>query len=136
MIFLIAVGWIAFGLLLYVGGNMIYEAINENSFEYRFDPSSNKVLFSLSTATSIDALAVGVTFAFLQFNIILPILLIGIATFSITLFGVYIGKRISSVFGKKVEIFSGLMLIGIGIKILIEHLYLQNESLIHLSDGW
>ncbi|MFA4838813.1 MAG: manganese efflux pump MntP family protein [Candidatus Neomarinimicrobiota bacterium] len=116
--------WIAFGLLVYVGGKMIYESLHEDSCENHIDPSKNKVLFSLSIATSIDALAVGVTFAFLQFDIALPIVLIGMTTFCITLLGVYLGKRIGSLFGKKVEIFGGLVLIGIGVKILVEHLWL------------
>ncbi|MDD5766583.1 MAG: manganese efflux pump MntP family protein [Candidatus Marinimicrobia bacterium] len=114
--------WIAFVLLVFIGGKMIYESLDKDSCENHIDPSNNKVLLTLSIATSIDALAVGVTFAFLQFNIIFPVLYIGITTFCITLLGVYIGKKIGGMLGKKVEIFGGLVLIGIGAKILIEHL--------------
>jgi putative Mn2+ efflux pump MntP len=76
----------------------------------------------LSIATSIDALAVGVTFAFLQMNIFMPVLIIGIITFFISTFGLLIGYKLGDSLGKRFEIIGGFVLIGIGIKILIEHL--------------
>lgn len=115
--------WIAFGLLIYIGGRMIHKSLDEDSCKNAINPSDNHILFSLSIATSIDALAVGVTFAFLQFSITLPVIIIGLWTFFITIVGVYIGKKIGSLFGRKVEIFGGLVLISIGIKILLEHIY-------------
>jgi len=114
--------WIAFGLLVYIGGHMIYEAITIKECTPESDPSGNLVLLSLSIATSIDALAVGVTFAFLEMKIVIPVIIIGLITFSISLIGIIIGKRVGCYLGKKVEVFGGIVLIGIGLKILIGHL--------------
>jgi putative Mn2+ efflux pump MntP len=77
----------------------------------------------LSIATSIDALAAGVTFAFLNISIIEPIILIGLITFGLSFIGVYIGKRVGHLFESKIEILGGLILIGIGFKILLEYLF-------------
>ena len=115
--------WIAFGLLSIIGSRMIYNAITMKECETIIDPSDIKTLFMLSIATSIDALAVGVTFAFLQLNIITPVLIIGLITFFISVIGLLIGHKLGCHFGKRFEIFGGIVLIGIGIKILIEHLY-------------
>ena len=79
-------------------------------------------LLSLSVATSIDAMIVGISFAFLELNILLTVGIIGIVTFLISLLGIYIGKKFTFISGKKAEIIGGLVLIGIGTKILIEHL--------------
>jgi putative Mn2+ efflux pump MntP len=117
--------WIAFGLLAYIGGHMIYESITTKECAPEFDPSDHQLLLGLSIATSIDALAVGVTFAFLEMTIIVPVIIIGIITFIISLSGIYIGKRVGCYLGKKVEIFGGVVLIGIGVKILIEHLLVK-----------
>ncbi len=76
-------------------------------------------------ATSIDALAVGVSFVFLKVDIILPVILIGIITFVMSFLGVFLGNKFGKLFGSKIEIIGGLVLIGIGTKILIEHLYFQ-----------
>jgi putative Mn2+ efflux pump MntP len=76
----------------------------------------------LSIATSIDALAVGLSFAFLKISIATPIIVIGIVTFILSFLGVLVGNRLGHFFEKKMEIVGGLILIGIGIKILIEHL--------------
>ncbi|MFH1213466.1 MAG: manganese efflux pump MntP family protein [Candidatus Neomarinimicrobiota bacterium] len=114
--------WIAFGLLVYIGGHMIYEAITIKECTPESDPSGNLVLLGLSIATSIDALAVGVTFAFLEMKIVIPVIIIGLITFGISLIGIIIGKRVGCYLGKKVEVFGGIVLIGIGLKILIGHL--------------
>ena len=115
--------WIAFVLLAFIGMRMIYNAIRIDECETIMNPSSFKTLFSLSIATSIDALAVGVTFAFLHIHIIGPVLIIGIITFFISVIGLLIGHKLGSYFEKRVEIFGGIVLIGIGLKILIEHIY-------------
>jgi len=114
--------WIAFGLLSFVGCKMIYESFRMESQKKRINPLNVYVLFMLSVATSIDALAVGVSFAFLKISIISPIIVIGIITFLLSFVGVFIGDKLGHFFEKKIEILGGLILIGIGIKILVEHL--------------
>lgn len=114
--------WVAFGTLAFLGGKMIYEA-TVLSKEDRCNVSMElSVLFGLAIATSIDALAVGVTFAFLNVSVATPVIVIGVVTFVMSYAGVMIGKRFCNFPGAKVEILGGLILIGIGIKILVEHL--------------
>ena len=114
--------WIAFGLLSFIGCKMIYESIAVQSNEKRINPLNIYVLFMLSVATSIDALAVGVSFAFLKISIATPVMVIGTITFGLSFLGVFVGNRIGHFFENKIEIAGGLILIGIGVKILIEHL--------------
>lgn len=113
--------WIAFGLLFLIGANMIREAFNEEKDE---NSSQNdvKTMFLLAVATSIDALAIGVTFAFLQVEIWTAILIIGITTFIFSFAGVAIGNFFGSKYSKPASIIGGVILIFIGIKILLEHL--------------
>lgn len=113
--------WIAFGLLAVVGGRMIYESFRPEH-EKKIDVQNIKVLLVLALATSIDALAVGVSLAFLQTPIIRAAVIIGIVTFCLSLAGVYLGKAIGRFLRGKMELIGGLILIGIGIRILIEHL--------------
>jgi putative Mn2+ efflux pump MntP len=113
--------WIAFFLLLLIGGKMIYEGFQEKDDDV-CQIFSLKDILILSIATSIDAFAVGVTFAFLNTPILLPILIIGLVTFALSFLGVYLGKRVGHLFGNKIEILGGLILIGIGLKILLENL--------------
>ncbi|MBN2443921.1 MAG: manganese efflux pump [Spirochaetales bacterium] len=115
--------WIAFGLLSFIGIKMIYDSRKRESENKTKDCRHYPTLFILSIATSIDALAVGVSFAFLNIQIIFPVLLIGIITFIVCLIGIFIGNRIGKFFETGIELFGGLILIGIGIKILIEHLF-------------
>lgn len=116
--------WIALALLVCVGVKMIHEALQtEEEKEERSDPLDLYILLTLSFATSIDAAAVGITMSFLNVTIIQPALIIGIITFLISFVGIYIGKKTGHLFGRKIEIFGGIVLIGIGIKIVIEHLY-------------
>ena len=112
--------WIAFGLLTFIGLRMIYEAVTTES-KKMVSSSSFSVLLMLSIATSIDALAVGLSFSFLEVSIITPAIVIGIITFSLSFLGVYIGKRFGGFF-EKIGVLGGIILIGIGIKILTEHL--------------
>lgn len=116
--------WIAFILLALVGGKMIYEGLREDDDEDVCKVFSIRDILILSVATSIDAFAVGVTFAFLNTPILLPILIIGLVTFILSFIGVYIGKRVGHLFGSKIEVLGGLILIGIGLKILLESLIL------------
>jgi putative Mn2+ efflux pump MntP len=116
--------WIAFALLSLIGIKMIYESLKKD--ENRECPVLNlRTLFILAIATSIDALAVGISFAFLNVSIVKPVIIIGLVTFSFSLAGVYIGKKSGHFFEKKMELFGGLILILIGIKILAEHIFLK-----------
>jgi len=114
--------WIAFGLLSFIGCKMIYESIKIKSSEKEINPLNVYVLLMLSIATSIDALAIGVSFAFLKISIATPIIVIGAVTFLLSFLGVFVGNRFGHFFESKIEIVGGFILIGIGIKILIEHL--------------
>lgn len=115
--------WIAFGLLCLIGCKMIYDSRkrDENSLK-EVIPLGLGMLLLLSLATSIDALAVGFSFALLNISIITPILVIGMVTFGLSFLGVLAGNKVGHFFEKKIEVIGGLILIGIGIKILIEHL--------------
>ena len=114
--------WVAFGLLAFIGGKMIYEASKGDSCARELDIAGIPLLLVLSLATSIDALAVGLSFAFLGVSIIIPVIVIGLITAALSLGGVFLGKRYGSLFQSRAQIMGGLILIGIGIKILIEHL--------------
>jgi putative Mn2+ efflux pump MntP len=114
--------WIAFALLIFIGTKMIYESfVMKEEDICRF--FSLKELLILSIATSIDALAAGVTFAFLNISIVIPIILIGIITFGLSFIGVFIGKKIGHLFESKIEMVGGVILIFIGFKILLEYLF-------------
>jgi putative Mn2+ efflux pump MntP len=115
--------WIAFGLLCLVGGKMIYESFRLEAAERNRDPSDLLTLLALSLATSIDALAVGVTFSLLEVSLALAVSIIGMVTFGLSWLGVFLGKRFGYLLGRKAEILGGLILIAIGVKILIEHLW-------------
>jgi len=114
--------WVAFGLLAFVGGKMVYEAFQIESAEKNRDPSNLLILLALSVATSIDALAVGITLSLLTSAIALAVTLIGVITFALSYTGIYIGKRFGHFFESRIEVVGGLILIGIGVKILVEHL--------------
>lgn len=117
--------WVAFGLLVFIGGKMIIESrkpVEAGCEEDKKDCTHFPTLLMMSLATSVDALAVGLTFAFLDVLIVLPVIVIGCITFVVCLAGVYIGDRTGHLFGDKLELIGGIIVIGIGIKILIEHL--------------
>lgn len=116
--------YIAFVLLGFIGGKMIYEAVSEKEDDGEIkNPLSFNTLLILAIATSIDALAVGVTFATVSVPVVFASSLIGILTYAISAGGVYIGSKFGNLLGNKAEILGGLVLIGIGTKILIEHLF-------------
>jgi manganese efflux pump family protein len=114
--------WIAFGLLAYVGGKMIVDAGREPDGRTLADPTRGWKLILLSVATSIDALAVGFSLALLKVPILYPSTIIGLVAFAMTTAGMYFGGKLGKLFGKRVEVIGGLVLIGIGLKILFEHL--------------
>ena len=114
--------WIAFGLLSLIGCKMIYESFKIEPAVRAINPLNVYVLLILSVATSIDALAIGVSFAFLRISIATPIIVIGVVTFLLSFLGTFVGNRFGHFFEKKIEIVGGFILIGIGIRILVQHL--------------
>jgi putative Mn2+ efflux pump MntP len=114
--------WIAFALLVIVGLHMIKEYFDRDEKERTKDPTKGWSLLILSVATSIDALAVGVSFAFFDVNIYYASAVIGIVCFIITALGMIFGKALSRIFGRKAVLIGAIVLIGIGIKIVIEHM--------------
>ena len=114
--------WVAFGLLFILGTKMIYESFQNKDVERKFNPLKLTVLIGMAIATSIDALVVGVSFAFFKdLNIYWTILIIGAVTFLVAMIGMLFGKKVGNKFGTKMEIIGGLILIGIGVKILLSH---------------
>lgn len=113
--------WIAFGLLAVIGGRMVYEALQTDSRRLRESPGI-VVLLTLSVATSIDALAVGLGFSFLRIPILEPAVIIGVVAFLLSFLGVYLGGKAGRHLHNRVEILGGVILIAIGTRILIEHL--------------
>lgn len=115
--------WVAFILLSVIGTKMLFDSFKkDNDEEEEFNPMRFPVLIGAGIATSIDALVIGITFAFIELNIYQAIAIIGATTFLAAMFGMLLGKQASGKYGKKFEILGGLILIGIGLKILIEHL--------------
>lgn len=113
--------WIAFGLLVGLGVQMLREA-QKNEFDEEVTDLSHKTLITLAIATSIDAMAIGVSFAFLQTDIYTAAGVIALVTFVLCVAAVYIGKKLGSILESKAEMLGGLILIGLGTKILLEHL--------------
>jgi len=114
--------WIAFGLLLAVGSRMIWESFRSGEDKKKVDITRGILLIILSLATSIDALAVGLSFAFLEVNIALASSTIGAVAFTVTAIGIFIGRKVGKLFGRRAEAIGGLVLIGIGLRILLEHI--------------
>lgn len=115
--------WIAFILLSAVGAKMIYESFKITSAEENFNPENILVLLVLSVATSIDALAIGITLSFLQVSVTVAVVIIGMVTFVLSYLGVLIGTKFGHFFENKIEAVGGLVLVALGIKILIQHLF-------------
>lgn len=113
--------WIAFALLVLIGANMIRETLSDDEKEH-CDALDFRTMIGLAVATSIDALAVGVSFACLKVNIWWSILIIGLTTFAFSVLGVKIGNVFGARYKKKAGIAGGIILILIGLKILLEHL--------------
>ena len=114
--------WVAFALLTAVGAKMLYESTKIKPADENSQPFNIPVLLVLAVATSIDALAVGITLSLLRIPIVTAAVIIGLVTFALSYIGVFIGKNFGHFFESKIEALGGLVLIGIGCKILIEHL--------------
>ena len=117
--------WIAFVLLGTIGGHMLWEARgggDEGDERGAADPFGMKVMFGLSIATSIDALAVGVTLPMLNAPFVLSLATIGVTTAALSVAGLFAGRRFGAVLGKRLDVVGGVVLIALGTKILIEHL--------------
>jgi len=119
--------WIAFVLLTFLGGKMIFDCLkNDNKTDTREQSLRLAAMLPLAIATSIDALAVGVSFAFLQISIVPAVILIGITTLVISMAGVKIGNIFGTKFKSKAQLIGGVILILIGLRILLEHLGVIN----------
>ena len=123
--------WIAFGILAFLGGRMIRESFKNEELRQEFNPTRLKVVLILAIATSIDALAVGISFAFLGMksvaDITYPVCVIGFVSFVLSLLGLLFGIQCGCGLARrlKAELWGGIILVGIGTKILIEHLFLS-----------
>lgn len=117
--------WVAFVLLVFIGGKMILEAVRDKEDQeigQKDLPLNHKEMLIMAVATSIDALAVGISFAFLDVPIVEAVTIIGCTTFVLSVAGVVVGNFFGTRYKKKAEIFGGVILILIGLKILTEHL--------------
>ncbi len=116
--------WVAFILLLAIGSKMIYEGVKHKNKEKKsFFPASNLMLTGMAIATSIDALIVGIGFGLLEVSIIIPVLIIGGLTFLFSASGVLLGNKIGIRYNSGLEIFGGIILAGLGINILVDHIF-------------
>lgn len=113
--------WIAFGLLALIGGRMIWNAFRDDPNKVRRDVTRGLALISLSVATSIDALAVGLSLSMINVNIVLPALLIGVVAGGMSVIGIRLGERVSGAAGRHMEYIGGIILILIGTRIVLEH---------------
>ena len=115
--------WVAFALLAGIGGKMVYESFKTEKEEKKAsDITRGASLVLLSLATSIDALAVGLSLSLLRVRILYPSAVIGVVCFALTAFGFAFGSRLGRLLGRRMELLGGMVLIGIGVRILIEHL--------------
>ncbi|SYZ72054.1 putative manganese efflux pump MntP [Candidatus Zixiibacteriota bacterium] len=116
--------WVAFVLLAVIGGKMIYESFShkDDLADAFKDPTRRWTLIMLSLATSIDALAVGLSLAMIDTRIFSASLVIGIVAAGMTLVGLLFGRKLGQIFGRRMELLGGLILIGIGLKILLDHI--------------
>lgn len=116
--------WVAFGLLLIIGGKMIYESFKLKGVEKKgADVSSLMVVLVLAVATSIDALAVGVTLSLITEHVAVAVIVIGVITFVLSYVGCWLGGKVGHLFENRIEIVGGVILIGIGVKILLQHTF-------------
>ena len=115
--------WIAFVLLGYVGISLVRSGLDEDREAFSQDPSTGKTLVILSFATSIAAFTVGLSIVFLQVPVMLSVVMIGVVALLLSGLGLIAGVRLGETFGKRMEIVGGLILLGIGIRVLITHLF-------------
>lgn len=129
--------WVAFGLLLFVGGHMIIQAMQpEDKESGPKNPLHLPTLLTLAVATSIDAFAIGISLSMLRVSILQPVLIIGLVTFALCFAGVYFGRLFGHLNEKKMEVFGGLVLIGLGTKMLIDHLIENHEMFTDSQTVW
>jgi putative Mn2+ efflux pump MntP len=114
--------WAAFGILAAVGAKMIYESFKIKAEKQAMHPTNLMLLLALAVATSIDALAVGITLSLITRSIAMAVAIIGAVTFGLSCAGVFIGKRFGHFFESKIEAVGGLVLIALGLKILLQHI--------------
>jgi putative Mn2+ efflux pump MntP len=115
--------WIALILLAYVGISLIRSGLNSECRAFSSDPSKGKLMVILSIATSIDAFAVGLSIALIQVPVLFSVFMIGIVALVLSLIGLFAGVRLGEAFGKRMEILGGTILLGIGIRVVITHLF-------------
>jgi putative Mn2+ efflux pump MntP len=115
--------WIALALLGYVGINLIRSGFDKEGKAFEQDPSTGKILVMLSFATSIDALAVGLSIAFINVPVQLSVLMIGIVALLLSAVGLFAGARLNEAFGKRMEVLGGVILLFIGLRVMITHLF-------------
>ncbi len=115
--------WIALALLGYVGINLIRAGLKKDGHAFNQDPSTGRTLVVLSFATSIDAFAVGLSIVFLKVPVLTTVIAIGVITILLSGFGLFAGTRLGETFGKRMEVLGGLILIGIGLRVVITHLF-------------
>jgi putative Mn2+ efflux pump MntP len=115
--------WIALGLLGYVGVNMIRSGLNKDGESYVENPSKGKTLMILCVATSIDAMAVGLSMAMIHTPVLIPSIIIGVVTLALSAFGLSAGTKLGEKFGKRMEILGGIILLFIGLRIVYTHLF-------------
>jgi len=114
--------WVAMGLLAFVGGRMVRSGLDPGGEVYSSDPSRGGTLVMLSVATSIDAFAIGLSLAMLGVGILYPSIVIGVVTSALSLTALLVGYKLGTTFGKRMEIVGGLILIGIGLRVVITHM--------------
>jgi putative Mn2+ efflux pump MntP len=114
--------WIAMALLGYVGVHMIRSGLDSDRQCFPSDPSKGKILMMLCVATSLDAMAVGLSMAMLRTPVVFPSIIIGLVTLALSSLGLIAGNGLGEKFGKRMEIVGGLILIGIGVRVVITHL--------------
>lgn len=114
--------WVAMGLLAFVGIRMIRSGLDADGESFTGDPSRGSTLMVLCVATSIDALAIGLSLSMLNVSILYPSVVIGVVTAGLSLVGLLIGHKLGAAFGKRMEILGGIILIGIGLRVLVTHL--------------
>lgn len=114
--------WVALALLAYVGLGMIHSGISKDDSENRPNPSKGRILMLLCVATSIDAMAVGLSMAVMRTEVWFTSVVIGVVTYGLSYFGLRAGGRLGAAFGRRMEVLGGLILLGIGLRVVITHL--------------
>lgn len=115
--------WVALAVLAFIGGRMVYAGLHPDKESFQSDPSRGGTLVMISVATSIDAMAVGLSMGMLHLPVLWASLVIGIVSLVLSLVGLFFGARLGVKFGKRMEVIGGLILVGIGLRIFITHVF-------------